>query len=144
MLDDRRVDHVSHAACSSAVGSCWEQHSIGNATAMVVPLGWCDHPVWHPELAPGRADLLRGWHQAEHPLLGKAAREGPDGFRMGAGFLSALRGGALRVEEQRADEFIALLDGVTERQMRVVRLCMGSHEGSLPCRRSGLGPPERL
>src|SRR5215471_7687741 len=107
-------------------------------------LEFLHHGLWHPELAPGRADLLRGWHQAEHPLLGKAAREGPDGFRMGAGFLSALRGGALRVEEQRADEFIALLDGVTERQMRVVRLCMGSHEGSLPCRRSGLGPPERL
>src|SRR5215471_10463552 len=65
MLDDRRVDHVSHAACSSAVGSCWEQHSIGNATAMVVPLGWCDHPAPRHQRAPWRRDQPRGQKRGE-------------------------------------------------------------------------------
>src|SRR5262249_23652892 len=43
--DNRRVDRVSHAVCSSPVGSWWEQHSIGGTTGVEVYLGWCDHPA---------------------------------------------------------------------------------------------------
>ena len=39
MRDDRGVDGVSHAACSSPEGTDREQHSIGNATGVAVSLG---------------------------------------------------------------------------------------------------------
>src|SRR5919108_3148447 len=45
MLDNRCVHGISHGACSSAQGSCWEQHSIGCATGVEVSLVRCDHPV---------------------------------------------------------------------------------------------------
>src|SRR5215470_7338918 len=96
------------------------------------PLEFLHHALGHPELAARRADLLGGGHQAEHALLGKTAREAPDRFRMAPGFLRALRRGALRVEEQRADEFIPLLRRVAEQQGRCVSLRIRLHHGSLP------------
>src|SRR5262252_6646240 len=82
MLDDRRVDHVSHAACSSAVGSCWEQHSIGNATAMVVPLGWCDHPGRTPSRrTPARRQALEATTRAMSSMRFVLYGWGQDGSR---------------------------------------------------------------
>ena len=48
------------------------------------------------------------------------------------GFLRSLPRSALRIEEQWADEFIALLGGVAELQLGVIRFRMRSHYGSLP------------
>ena len=38
MLEDRRVDGVSHATCSSAKRCSWQQHSMVCVTGVVVPL----------------------------------------------------------------------------------------------------------
>ena len=96
------------------------------------PLEFVHHGVRHPELAARGADVQGVGHEAEHALLVKKAFEATHGFRMGPGFLRPLRRRALRVKEQRADEFIPLLGGVAERELEIVRLCMRSHHGSLP------------
>src|SRR5262245_9929162 len=50
-----------------------EQHSIGNATAMVVPFGWCDHPGFPPE----EVDIHRILAHLPHPPKRPAARPIP-------------------------------------------------------------------
>ena len=96
------------------------------------PLEFVHDRVGHPKLAARREDLQGVGHEPEHALLVKTAFEAAHRFRMGPGFLRSLRRGALRIEEQGADEFIALLGGVAKRQLGVVRFHMRSHYGSLP------------
>jgi hypothetical protein len=76
------------------------------------PLEFVNHALGHPELPLGGVDLQALRHQPEHALLGKATLEAPHRFRMGPGLLGSLGGGARRIEEQRADEFIPLLGGI--------------------------------
>jgi hypothetical protein len=81
------------------------------------PLEFLYHGLRHPELAARRAHLPGGGNEPEHTVLGKPALETAHRFRMGPGFLRSLCRGVLRIEEQWADEFIALLGGVAERQL---------------------------
>ena len=83
--------------------------------------------VGHPELAARWADLQGVGHEPEHALLLKTAFEAAHRFWMGPGFLRPLRRGALRTEEQRADEFIPILRGIEQAQLGIVRVGMGQH-----------------
>ncbi len=83
--------------------------------------------VGHPELAVRREEFPGVGHESEHALLVKTAFEAAHRFRMGPGFLRPLCRGALRIEEQRADEFIPILRGIEKPQLGVVRIGMGQH-----------------
>ena len=83
--------------------------------------------VRHPEPAAGRADLQGVGQEPEHTLLVKTAFEAAHRFWMGAGFLRALRRGAFRDEQQRADEFITILRWIRERELGCLSLGMGPH-----------------
>jgi hypothetical protein len=73
------------------------------------PLEFVAHALGHPELPLGGVDLQAFRHQPEQALLGTATREATHRFRMRPSLLGPLGGGARRIEEQRADEFIPLL-----------------------------------
>ena len=78
-------------------------------------------------MAGRRDDLLGIGHESEQALLVKTAFEAAHRFRMRPGFLRLLCRGALRIEEQRADECIPILRGIEQPQLGVVRLGMGQH-----------------
>src|SRR5438477_6472832 len=96
------------------------------------PLEFLDHLVGYAPAAAHREDLERLGEQAQHALRVKAALEGADRFGVGIGFLGPLAGGPILQEDQRADEFIALLYHVVERQLGVVNVRMSHHSGGLP------------
>src|SRR5687768_15536532 len=75
--------------------------------------------------APSWDDLHGAGDEPEHTLLLKAPFETAHRFGMHPGFLGALGGGAIAYDHHWTDEFIALLRGVIERQLRVVRIRKG-------------------
>jgi len=91
------------------------------------PLEFVHHRLRHPELTARGEDVQGVGPEPEHALLGKTAFEAAHGFRMGPGFLRPLRRRALRIEEQRADEFIPIVRGVEPLQLGCIRIGMEQH-----------------
>jgi hypothetical protein len=107
-------------------------------------LEFLDDLVGYPSSSVYRDDLERLREQTQHALRLKAALEGTDRFGVGVGFLGPLAGGTLLQEDQRADEFIALLNHVVEGQLGVVNVCTAHHSGGLPAAATGTDVQGRL
>ena len=90
------------------------------------------HLVGYPPPPAHRDDLERVGEEAQHALRLQAALQSADRFGVGGGFLRPLAGGPILQEDQRADEFIALLDHVVKGQLGVVNIRMSHHSGGLP------------
>jgi hypothetical protein len=86
------------------------------------PLEFFHHLVGHPPPPASRQGRERGGSEAEHALRVKASFEGADRCGVGVGFLCPLDGGAILQEHQRADDFIAMLRRVVERELGVVNI----------------------
>jgi uncharacterized cupin superfamily protein len=61
------------------------------------------------------------------PCASKRRFEGADRFGVSVGFLGPLDGSAILEEHQRADEFIAMLRRVIERELGVVNIRKSDH-----------------
>jgi len=88
-------------------------------------LEFLDHLIGHATTAASRDDLHGAGDEPEHALLLKAPFETAHRFGMHPGFLGALGGSAIVYDHHWTDEFIALLRGVIERQLRAVRIRKG-------------------
>jgi len=89
--------------------------------------------VRHAPPAARRANVEMAGQQPEHAVLVKAPFEGANGFGMTMGFLSPLPGGAIVEQQQRANDLIAPLYGITELQCEVVKVQLWLHRWLLPC-----------
>lgn len=92
------------------------------------------HSLRHPTPAAGGNDLDRVRQQTQQALLLEAPCEAAHRFRVGAGFLSALRRGAVLKEHQRADEFIAPLHRVAEQFLELGKVLLWLHARLLSLR----------
>ena len=91
------------------------------------PLEFVHHLVRHSATTASWDDLEGVGSQPEHALLLQAACEAASRFRLGAGFLGPLGGGAIVPEPQRTDDFLALWRRVVERQLECVSLRKEPH-----------------
>src|SRR5215510_1602504 len=91
------------------------------------PLEFLDHLGGDAAATARGDDLESSGYQPQHALRLKAAFEGAHGVWMGGGFLGALGRSAILKEHQRADEFIAILRLVGERQLGFVSIKKEQH-----------------